>query len=104
MREFPLTGVRPLEIVDREEWIRMIRILRAATAILGAAAFLAVSAATALAGDGYGGGAGGVKGESAGGSGGLPFTGYDMALYALVAAGLLASGLALRAYSARRVD
>jgi hypothetical protein len=82
----------------------MIRILRAATALVGATAFLAVSAATAFAGDGYGGGAGGVKGESTGGSGGLPFTGSDMALYALIAAGLVATGLALRAYSTRRVD
>jgi hypothetical protein len=94
----------PLEIDDREGGIGMIRILRAATALVGATAFLAVSAATALAGDGYGGGAGGVKGESTGGSGGLPFTGSDIALYALIAAGLAATGLALRAYSARRVD
>ena len=82
----------------------MIRILRAATALVGATAFLAVSAATAFAGDGYGGGAGGVKGESTGGSGGLPFTGSDMVLYALIAAGLAVTGLALRTYSARRVD
>jgi len=78
------------------------KILRCAIALMGAAAFLAVSATAALAGDGYGGGA--VKGESAGGGGSLPFTGSDMVLYAVIATGIVASGLALRAYSARRAD
>jgi hypothetical protein len=101
MHEFPRAGVCLSKSTIERGGIGMIRILRAATALVGATAFLAGSAATALAGDGYG---GGVKGESAGGSGGLPFTGSDMALYALIAAGLVATGLALRAYSTRRVD
>jgi hypothetical protein len=80
----------------------MTRVLRALLALVGATALLAVSATAAWATDGYG----AVKGESAGGGGGggaLPFTGQDLVLYAVVAAGLAASGLALRTYSARRI-
>jgi hypothetical protein len=79
----------------------MTKILRGVIALIGAAAFLAVSAATAFAGDGYGGGD--VAGESTGG-GTLPFTGAELALYVVIAAGIIASGLALRAYSTRRVN
>ena len=82
----------------------MTKALRGVLALLGSAAILAASAATAFAGDGYA--SGGVAGESSGGGGGstLPFTGAELALY--VATGLLivGSGLALRAYSARRVN
>jgi hypothetical protein len=56
---------------------------------------------SAFAGEGYG--AGGVAGESTGGGGGsLPFTGAELALYVIVGLAIVASGLALRAYSARR--
>ena len=79
----------------------MTKVLRGVMTLLGATAFLAVSAATAFAGDGYGGGD--VAGESTGG-GTLPFTGAELALYVIVASGIVASGLALRAYSARRVN
>jgi hypothetical protein len=97
------TGYASLEITNRERWDHMTKILRGTIALIGAAAFLAVSASAALAGVGYGAGGGSVKGESAGG-GSLPFTGSDMALYAVIAAGIVASGLALRAYSARRAN
>lgn len=103
MHDFPRAGVCLSKSTIERGGIGMTRILRAATALVGATAFLAVSAVTALAGGGYG-GRGAVKGESTGGSGGLPFTGSDMALYALITAGLVSTGLALRAYSARRVD
>jgi len=79
------------------------RLLRGAIALIGAAALLTVSAATALAGEGYAGVGGSVKGESAGGGATLPFTGSDMLLYAAIATGIVVSGLALRSYSARRV-
>lgn len=71
--------------------------------LLGSAAFLAVSAATALAGDGYA--SGGVAGESTGGGGGtLPFTGAELAQYVAIGLLIVGSGLALRAYTARRVS
>jgi len=83
----------------------MRNLVRGAMALIGAAALFTVSAATAFAGQGYAGAGGGVEGASAGGGGGaLPFTGSDMALYALIAAGVIISGLVLRSYSARRVD
>jgi len=79
----------------------MIKALRGILVLLGSAAFLAVSAATAFAGDGYAGG--NVAGQSAGGGGGtLPFTGAGLALYAVIGLLIVASGLALRAYTARR--
>lgn len=83
----------------------MTKVLRAALTVLGTMAFLAVSAVTAFAGDGYaaGGSAGGVAGESTGG-GTLPFTGADIALYAVIGLAIMASGLALRVYSAKRVS
>jgi hypothetical protein len=71
--------------------------------LLGATALLAVSAATAFAGDGQYPGTGGVAGESTGG-GALPFTGAELALYVVIGLAIVASGLALRAYSARRVS
>ena len=81
----------------------MTKVLRGVMTLLGATAFLAVSAVTAFAADGYGGG--GVKGESTGGGGGtLPFTGAELALYVVIGLAIVASGLALRAYSARRVS
>ena len=83
----------------------MTRILRALTMLIGAAAWLAISATTAFAGDAYPTGGGGVKGESAGTGGGtLPFTGSDLAVYVVIAAAIVVSGLALHAYSERRVD
>ncbi len=85
----------------------MTRMLRALTGLIGAAAWLAVSATTAFAGDGYAAGGGGVKGESAGaGAGGvsLPFTGADLAVYVVIATAIVVSGLSLRAYSERHVD
>ena len=79
----------------------MIKALRGMLILLGSAAFLTVSAATAFAGDGYAGG--GVAGESTGGGGGtLPFTGAELALYVVIGLMIVASGLALRAYTARR--
>src|SRR5204863_345869 len=90
---------------QRRGGIYMTKVLRGVMTLLGATAFLAVSAATAFAGQGYAGVGGSVKGESAGGGGAaLPFTGSDMALYAVIATGVIATGLMLRAYSARRVD
>lgn len=82
----------------------MTKILRGTIAVIGAAAFLAASATAALAGVGYGAGGGSVKGESAGGGASLPFTGAELVLYVVIASGIIASGLALRAYSARRVN
>jgi hypothetical protein len=79
----------------------MRKALRGMLIVLGSAAILAVSAGTAFAGDGYA--RGGVAGESTGGgSGTLPFTGAELALYAVIGLLILGSGLALRAYSARR--
>ena len=79
----------------------MTKVLKGLIALIGAAGFLAVSAVSAFAGEGYG--AGGVAGESTGGGGGsLPFTGAELALYVIVGLAIVASGLALRAYSARR--
>jgi hypothetical protein len=79
----------------------MTKVLKGLIALTGAAGFLAVSAVSAFAGEGYG--AGGVAGESTGGGGGsLPFTGAELALYVIVGLAIVASGLALRAYSARR--
>ena len=80
----------------------MTKALRGALVLLGSAAMLAVSAATAFAGDGYA--SGGVAGESTGGGRGtaLPFTGTELALYVVTGLLIVGSGLALRAYSARR--
>lgn len=79
----------------------MMKALRSVLVLLGSAAILAVSAATAFAGDGYA--SGGVAGESTGGSGGtLPFTGAELALYVVIGLLIVTSGLALRAFSARR--
>jgi hypothetical protein len=79
----------------------MTKVLKGLIALAGAAGFLAVSAVSAFAGEGYG--AGGVAGQSTGGGGGsLPFTGAELALYVIVGLAIVASGLALRAYSARR--
>ncbi len=81
----------------------MTKVLKGLIALVGAAGFLAVSAVSAFAGsEGYG--AGGVAGQSTGGGGGgtLPFTGAELALYVIVGLAIVASGLALRAYSARR--
>jgi hypothetical protein len=81
----------------------MTKALRSVLILLGATAILAVSAATAFAGDGYA--SGGVAGQSTGGGGGaLPFTGAELALYVVIGLAIVASGLALRAYSARRVS
>jgi hypothetical protein len=78
----------------------MRKALRGMLIVLGSAAILAVSAGTAFAGDGYA--SGGVAGESTGGgSGTLPFTGAELALYVVIGLLILGSGLALRAYSAR---
>jgi len=82
----------------------MTKALRGVLILLGSTAILAVSAATAFAGDGYA--SGGVAGESTGGGGGgtLPFTGAELALYVVIGLAIVASGLALRAYSARRIS
>jgi hypothetical protein len=81
----------------------MTKASRSVLILLGAVAILATSAATAFAGDGYA--SGGVAGESTGGGGGtLPFTGADLALYVVIGLLIVGSGLALRAYSARRVS
>jgi hypothetical protein len=79
----------------------MTKVLKGLIALVGAAGFMAVSAVSAFAGGGYANG--GVAGESTGGgSGSLPFTGAELALYVVVGLAIVASGLALRAYSARR--
>ena len=80
----------------------MTKVLKGLITMFGAAGFLAVSAVSAFAGEGYA--SGGVAGESTGGGGGgsLPFTGAELALYVIVGLAIVASGLALRAYSARR--
>lgn len=80
----------------------MTKVLRGVISLVGAAAILAVSAATAFAGSGYS--SGGVKGESTGGGGTLPFTGAELALYVVIGVAIVASGIALRAYSARRAS
>ncbi len=81
----------------------MTKALRGVLALLGSAAILAVSAATAFAGDGYA--SGGVAGDSTGGgSGTLPFTGAELVMYVVIGLLIVGSGLALRAYSARRVS
>ncbi len=84
----------------------MTKALRGVLILAGSAAMLAVTAATAFAGDGYAGG--GVAGESTGGGGGggttLPFTGVELAQYVVLGLIIVASGLALRAYSARRTS
>lgn len=82
----------------------MMKALRGVLILLCSAAMLAVSAATAFAGEGYA--SGGVAGESTGGGGGttLPFTGAELALYVVTGLVIVGSGLALRAYSARRVN
>jgi hypothetical protein len=87
--------------VQEERWNQMTKVLRGVITLVGAAAILAVSAATAFAG-GYA--SGGVEGESTGGGGTLPFTGAELALYVVIGLAIVASGLALRAYSARRVS
>src|SRR6478736_6840205 len=87
----------------RGEVVPMTKALRGVLVLLSSAAILAVSAATAFAGDGYA--SGGVAGDSTGGGGGtLPFTGAELALYVVIGLAIVASGLALRAYSARRVS
>jgi hypothetical protein len=86
--------------VQEERWNQMTKVLRGVISLVGAAAILAVSAATAFAG-GYA--SGGVEGQSTGGGGTLPFTGAELALYVVIGLAIVASGLALRAYSARRV-
>ncbi len=79
----------------------MMKALRGVLVLLGSAAILAVSVATAFAGDGYA--SGGAAGESTGGGGGtLPFTGAELAVYIVIGLLIVTSGLALRAYSARR--
>jgi hypothetical protein len=78
----------------------MSRVLRGVISLLGAAAMLAVSATSAFAADAY---TNGVAGESTGGGGTLPFTGVDLALYAVIGVGIVGSGLALRGYSSRRI-
>jgi len=80
----------------------MMKALRGVLILLGSAAFLAGSAATAFAGDGYA--SGGVAGGSTGGRGGstLPFTGAELALYVVTGLVIVGSGLALRAYSTRQ--
>ena len=80
----------------------MTKVMRSLIALLGATALFAVSAATAFAGEGYG--EGGVAGESTSGGGTLPFTGAELGLYFVIGLAIVASGLALRAYSTRRVD
>jgi len=80
----------------------MTKVLRGVITLVGAAAILAVSAATAFAGGPYANG--GVAGESTGGGGTLPFTGAELALYVVIGLAIVASGLALRAYSARRAS
>lgn len=81
----------------------MTKALRGVLVVLGSAALLAVSAATAFAGDGYA--SGGVAGQSTGGGGGtLPFTGAELAVYVAIGLVIVGSGVALRAYSARRVN
>ena len=81
----------------------MTKALRSVLIVLGAATILAATAATAFAGDGYA--SGGVAGQSTGGGGDgtLPFTGAELALYAMIGMVIVASGLALRGYSARGV-
>jgi len=80
----------------------MTKALRGVLVLLGSAAILAASAATAFAGDGYA--SGGVAGGSTGGGGGstLPFTGAELALYVVTGLVIVGSGLALRAYSTRQ--
>jgi hypothetical protein len=82
--------------------IVMMKVLRGALVVMGSAALLAVSAATAFAGDGYA--SGGVGGQSTGGGGTLPFTGAELAVYVAIGLLVVCSGVALRVYSARRVS
>jgi hypothetical protein len=97
--------------------MRTARVLIAATAgglVLAAGAVPAAASARAqhhathatAADDQYvqgggGGGGGGVLGEQAGGTGGLPFTGMNLLLVLGAGSGLIASGIGVRAASAR---
>jgi hypothetical protein len=77
------------------------KLLRSGIAVLiGAAMLLAVSVSSAFAGQGYGDGA--VAGESTGSGGTLPFTGANLALFAIVGCAIVGSGLALRRFAERR--
>lgn len=83
----------------------MIKALRGVLILLGSAAILIASAATAFAGGGYGGVAGeSTGGGGTGGGGTLPFTGAELAVYLVIGLMIVGSGLALRAYSARRAS
>jgi hypothetical protein len=74
--------------------------------VAGVVAALVLFGATtgvALAGDGYGGIAGQQTGGSSGSGGsGLPFTGLELLWYAVVAAFIVAAGLALRVIAGRQ--
>src|SRR4051812_50219333 len=84
----------------------MTKALRGMLILAGSAAMLAVTAATAFAGDGYAGG--GVAGESTGGGGGsvggttLPFTGAELALYVVTGLMIVGSGFGACRPSPRR--
>ena len=61
---------------------------------------MAMTAGTAFAGGDYN-APGVVAGEQTGGGGSLPFTGSDLAMYAVVGIAVVASGLTLRLMARR---
>jgi hypothetical protein len=76
--------------------------MRTLIGAVGTVVVFATTAGTALAGGDYN-TPGAVAGEQTGGGGGssLPFTGADLALYAVVGIAIVASGLTLRVMARR---
>jgi hypothetical protein len=78
------------------------RLTSVVSTLVSAVALLTVWAGTALADNQYGGVAGQTTSGGGSSGGSLPFTGADLALYAIVGIAVLASGLVLRRVAAGR--
>jgi len=78
----------------------MTKLLRGLITLFGAAGFLAVSAVSAFAGEGYA--SGGVAGESTGGGGSLPFTGAEIGALSALGLAAVGGGAALTVAGRRR--
>jgi hypothetical protein len=79
----------------------MRRIVRTLIGIGSMVMAMAMTAGTAFAGSDYN-GPGDVAGQQTGGGGSLPFTGADLAMYALVGGSVLIAGVALRLLAPHR--
>jgi hypothetical protein len=80
------------------------KIIRLVQILILSGATLAATCASAIAADGsaeYPGGNGGDRGDLGTTTGGLPFTGADLALYVIVGLAILAGGLALSSFERR---